>query len=234
MKTVAWFSTGVSSFISIYLTIEQIDEINYIHIEDQHLDSLRYLKECEEVLHKKINILQGTYKTVEEVCKKYQYIKGVRGAKCTDILKVKVRKQYENAQTELLRYIWGMDCTEKNRACNLEMRMPLHEHYFPLIERSLNKQDCHAILAKLNIKRPLMYDMGYQNNNCLGCVKGGMWYWNKIRVDFPQVFEARAKLEREIGASCINGIYLDELEPNRGRAQDEISQECGISCMLNL
>ena len=37
--------------------------------------------------------------------------------------------------------------------------------------------------------RPLMYDLGYPNNNCIGCVKGGMGYWNHIRKDFPEVFE---------------------------------------------
>lgn len=61
-----------------------------------------------------------------------------------------------------------------------------------------------------------------------------MGYWNKIRVDFPDVFEKRAKMERDIGASCIKGIYLDELEPDRGRMSDEIMQECSIFCQLAL
>jgi hypothetical protein len=79
-----------------------------------------------------------------------------------------------------------------------------------------------------------MYDLGYKNNNCVGCVKGGMGYWNKIRVDFPEVFKKRAELERLIGASCINGIYLDELSPDRGRIEDEIMEECSIFCQLHL
>jgi hypothetical protein len=86
----------------------------------------------------------------------------------------------------------------------------------------------------LGLKRPAMYDLGYSNNNCIGCVKGGMGYWNKIRKDFPKVFESRAKLEREIGHSCLNGVFLDELDPNRGKMEDEISTDCGIMCYLNL
>lgn len=54
----------------------------------------------------------------------------------------------------------------------------------------------------------------------------------KIRKDFPEVFEKRAKIEREIGHSCIKGVYLDELDPSRGRKQDEISEDCGIACEL--
>lgn len=78
-----------------------------------------------------------------------------------------------------------------------------------------------------------MYDLGYRNNNCIGCVKGGMGYWNKIRIDFPEVFERMAKLEREIGHSCINGIFLDELELGRGRMEDEIIPDCSVMCYLN-
>lgn len=77
-----------------------------------------------------------------------------------------------------------------------------------------------------------MYDLGYPNNNCIGCVKGGMWYWNKIRKDFPEVFKRRAKQEREIGHSCINGVYLDELDPDRGKESEEILQDCSIMCLL--
>ena len=70
-----------------------------------------------------------------------------------------------------------------------------------------------------------MYDLGYPNNNCIGCVKGGMGYWNKIRVDFPEVFERRVRQERETGRSCIKGIFLDELEPDRGNMHMEIFED---------
>ena len=77
-----------------------------------------------------------------------------------------------------------------------------------------------------------MYDLGYPNNNCIGCVKGGMGYWNKIRVDFPEVFKKRAELEREIGHSCLNGVFLDELEPDRGNMNLEVFPDCSIMCYL--
>lgn len=82
-----------------------------------------------------------------------------------------------------------------------------------------------------------MYDMGYPNNNCIGCVKGGMGYWNHIRVDFTEVFESRAKLERLVGHSILkdrngNPVYLDELEPNRGNMNMEVFPDCSIMCYL--
>lgn len=87
------------------------------------------------------------------------------------------------------------------------------------------------MVEALGLKRPKMYDMGYPNNNCVGCVKGGMGYWNKIREDFPDIFERRARQEREIGHSCIRGVFLDELDPNAGNVNTEIFPQCSFACL---
>lgn len=44
-----------------------------------------------------------------------------------------------------------------------------------------------------------MYRLGYDNANCIGCVKGGEGYWRAIREDFPEQFEATCLLQDEIG-----------------------------------
>jgi hypothetical protein len=230
---VSWFSAGVSSFIACYLERETIDKIMYIHIDDQHEDTMRFLKDCEKALGKEIKILQSPYKTVGRVIQQFRYINSPYGAKCTDVLKKRVRKEWEYGKTDLT-YVWGYDISERHRAERLQEAFPEHQHIFPLIERGLTKEDCHGLCSSLGIKRPKMYDLGYRNNNCIGCVKGGMGYWNKIRKDFPEVFAERARLEREIGASCINGVYLDELEPDRGRFDDEVLEECSIFCQMIL
>ena len=108
------------------------------------------------------------------------------------------------------------------------------KHVFPLIEKGLLKEDAHAISKQLGLKRPLMYDLGYNNNNCIGCIKGGMGYWNKIRKDFPDVFDARAKLERLVGHSIIKGVYLDELSSDAGKGQAPIVEDCNIMCQIQL
>lgn len=232
-KEVYWFSGGVSSFIAAYLRRETIDEIFYIDIADQHPDTLRFLHDCEKALNKEIKILRSSkYKSVNEVIGKRRFINSPYGALCTSELKKKVRQEWEQQQAGEMVYVWGYDSNEKKRADRLLKTMPEYEHKFPLIDEMLSKEDAHGMLERLGIKRPQMYEMGYRNNNCIGCVKGGMGYWNKIRVDFPEVFAERAKLEREIGASCIKDVYLDELEPNRGRIEDEVMEECGIMCEI--
>ena len=229
---VCWISAGVSSFVAGYLA-ENVDKYIYINIENQHPDSIRFIKDCEKALHRPIEIMESNYKSVQNVIRQFRYINGVHGAKCTQILKKRVRKEWEEAHRDYnITYVWGFDCNEKNRADSLVEAMPEFSHEFPLIDAMLSKEDAHGIVEKLGIRRPAMYDLGYNNNNCIGCVKGGMGYWNKIRVDFPEVFDRMAKLEREIGSSCINGIFLDELDPQRGRMSDEIMPDCSIMCYL--
>ena len=93
---ICWLSAGVSSFIGAYLCKDELDKAIYIHIDDQEPDTLRFIKDCEKALRMEIEIIQSKdFKTVEEVCRKYKYINGVYGAKCTMILKKKVREIWE-------------------------------------------------------------------------------------------------------------------------------------------
>lgn len=240
---VCWISAGVSSFVAGYLA-KDVDRYIYIDIADQHEDSIRFIKDCEKVLGKDIEIIRSEqYSSVNEVIRAFGVIQNPYNhyAPCTNVLKKRVRKQWEQQHAEYeITYVWGFDFNEQKRAIALNESMIEFEHEYPLIDRMLTKQDAHAIADRLGIKRPLMYDMGYQNNNCIGCVKGGMWYWNKIRKDFPDVFTSRAKLERDLGAAILkdskNGtpVFLDELDPDRGRRDEEISLDCGIMCYLNI
>lgn len=233
---VAWFSAGISSFVALYLA-KDIDEIIYTHIDDQHEDSIRFLNDVELVTGRSITILQSRYKSVDSILAR-GYIKTPYGAPCTKNLKRDVRKNWERQHPGIHTYIWGLDYSEKHRADRIIESMPNYNHEFPLIENKITKEDAHGIANRLGLKRPAMYDLGYRNNNCIGCIKGGMGYWNKIRRDFPEIFASRAAREREIGFAILkdkNGpVFLDELEPNRGNFEDEISEECGIFCQLNL
>lgn len=237
---VSWFSAGVSSAVATKLAIDEIDAVYYIHIEDQHPDTLRFVKDCEAWFGKTVTILTPRIKCVDHAMRLYPNSYGGKFAHCTKAIKTSTRKQWEheNADKEIT-YIWGMDSTEAPRADRIREIMHKFEHQFPLIDRGIGKTEAHEILRASGIKRARRYDLGYHNNNCLGCLKGGIGYWNKIRVDFPEVFAARAKLEREIGCSILNTrdkprkpLFLDELDPERGRHEGPICDDCGIMCEL--
>lgn len=233
--TVGWFSGGGSSAVAIKQVIEEVDRIVYTHIDDQHPDTLRFINDCAAWFGKPVEIIQSPYKTVEAACLAAGgrgYINGPSGAACTRTLKrlMRIQFEYELNPAIKLRYVWGMDYGERHRCERLRETMPHQEHLFPLVDRQLSKEDVHKIMNASGIKRPAMYDLGYSNNNCIGCVKGGMGYWNKIRLDFPEVFTQRAAMERKIKATCIKGVYLDELDPARGRNEKPIVEDCGIAC----
>lgn len=228
---VSWFSAGVSSAVATKLEISRIDEILFTHIDDHHSDTDRFLLDCEKWFGKKIGILRSRFSSVDAAIRAASYVNGVRGAPCTRLLKRDVRKHFESDKTNLT-YVWGLDCSEVDRANRIRESMPEQEHIFPLIDRGIDKEEAHRILMASKIKRPAMYDLGYSNNNCIGCVKGGMGYWNRIRIDFPDVFRLRAETERLVGGTAIKGIYLDELDPCAGRHSPPIVGDCGIFCEI--
>lgn len=212
---------------------KDIDEIIYTHVPNQHPDSLRFLHDCEKILDRKITILQSDmYKDVDDVIERTKCINTPYGAPCTRLLKKDVRKKWEIEHSEHHIYVWGFDCNEINRAKRTVESLSDYDHEFPLIDKGITKEQAHGIAWKLGLRQPVMYDLGYPNNNCIGCVKGGMGYWNKIRQDFPEVFKRRAKQERVINHSCIKGVFLDELEPTRGNMNLEVMGECDIICQL--
>lgn len=91
---VAWFSAGISSFIAAYLA-KDLDKIIYIDIDDQHPDSMRFVKDCEKVLGKPIEILKSPLGSVENACRMGGIMRhAISGyAPCTSLLKKRVRHE---------------------------------------------------------------------------------------------------------------------------------------------
>lgn len=109
-----------------------------------------------------------------------------------------------------------------------------------MTDAGLSKPDCLALLQDAGIEIPEMYKLGYKNNNCIGCVKGGMGYWNKIRRDFPEVFARMAIVERTVDHTILKEtkdkksipVFLDELDPERGNIDEEVDIECSFFCAM--
>jgi hypothetical protein len=233
---VSWFSAGVSSAVATKIALQKYPDllIIYQHINDQHPDTLRFVNDCEKWFERPVLRMQGKYKTVDEAVRGSGFLVSAYGAGCTRLLKRRLRMDWEAENPSRHTYIWGFDANEDDRAQNRMAEMPKHDHAFPLVEHGLDKKTVHGIIEVAGIKRPAMYDMGYPNNNCIGCVKGGAGYWQKIKKDFPDVFQSRAKLERVIGRSILRrnkeSVFLDELPDDFGRDMKIIVPECGFFC----
>jgi 3'-phosphoadenosine 5'-phosphosulfate sulfotransferase (PAPS reductase)/FAD synthetase len=237
-RIISWFSCGAASAIATKLAITESKspvEVIYCHVKEEHPDNLRFMSDCEKWFGQKINVIQNEkYNgSIYEVFNKNKYIVGVAGAPCTRLLKKEMRKKFEKPGD---RQVFGYTAEEQYRVDRFIDANNDVNIWCPLIDEGLKKEDCLAMLENANIELPMMYKLGYHNNNCIGCVKGGAGYWNKIRVDFPEHFDRMAKLERNIGA-CISKhrgerVYLDELPKDAGDYPKEQNIECSIFCQM--
>lgn len=238
-RTVAWFSAGAPSAVMAKLLVAAKTPnlvIAYCDTGSEHEDAARFITEAEAWFGHPVERLRSDkYTDIWDVFTKRRFLNSPAGALCTVELKKKVRFAFQ--QPDDLQ-AFGYSFEEQARADRFRQLNPEVELLTPLIERGLSKSDCLAIIDRAGIEVPAMYRLGYSNANCVGCVKGGIGYWNKIRVDFPAVFARMAATERDIGASCLREtvggksvpLFLDELDPKRGRMSDEPSMDCSLLC----
>lgn len=231
MNVVCWWSGGLTSAVAGKLAKEKFKTVKFVFIETggHHSDTQRFKSDCEKWYGCEIEtIQQGKYKDHIDCVQTLRYINSPRGAECTRTLKRYVREKWEKSEN-IDAYVWGFDSSEQVRADRILTTSPKYSHHFPLIENNLTKQMCAGIVSDSGIELPEMYKLGFHNNNCVGCVKGGMAYWNLIRKHFPENFDRMAKAERIVGASCLKRYYLDELPVDAGRGKPPIVAACGAT-----
>jgi len=234
-RIVCWFSCGAASAVATKLAIAENAGklplvIAYTEVIEEHPDNKRFLAECEKWFGQDIVILGNDYykRSIYETFKTSAM--NIRGAApCTRVLKKQVRERYEQVGD---RQVFGYTAEEQQRYDRFIDANNEVDVWVPLIDKGLNKVDCLAMLQNAGIDLPEMYKLGYLNNNCIGCVKGGMGYWNKIRVDFPEQFDRMAKLERFKKQTIFKDRYLDELKPTDGNYPQEPDIECSIFCQM--
>lgn len=233
-KVICWFSCGVTSAVAARLALSEFKNsevlIYFIETGQEHPDSMRFLHDCERWFDHEIKIVRSShYSSAWDVWENTKFLNGPTGARCTLELKKKVRWSIEDELGTWSSQVFGFDATERKRAVRFTEQYPKAKAVYPLINHCLTKSECMAILKSAGIEIPAMYSLGFPNNNCIGCVKGGMGYWNLVRKEFPDTFNRMAKLERTIGHSCINGTYLDELPENLGKLP-VIVPSCSLFC----
>lgn len=239
-RIVCRFSCGAASAVATKLALKEYGHdnvvITYSDPGSEHEDNVRFLKDCEKWFEHEIIVLKSEeYKDTWDVWDKQGFIVSKHGAPCTGMLKREPTYGFARPDDIL---VFGYTVEEKIRANEFRKQNFEITLLTPLIDVNLSKNDCLAIISEAKIELPIMYLLGYRNNNCVGCPKGGMGYWNKIRVDFPEVFERMAALQRKLGKGSgfwrerDTGvrITLDDLDPQRGHLLKEPNIECSLVC----
>lgn len=241
-RVVCWFSCGAASAVATYLALKKYGDrvtIANIYIKNEHEDNARFLADCERWFGREIVTLRNEkFKgDVDAVIDSKTFIRGPHGAECTAQLKKKPRYDFQRPDDL---HVFGYTCEtrERERARRAVEANPEILFEFPLIDAMLTKQDCFAMINEVGIKLPAMYEMGFDNNNCIGCVKASSpRYWNRIRQHFPEVFARRAQQERRVNyALCRVGgapVFLDEL-PGTAVEDDGVDLSCSLLCHIAL
>jgi hypothetical protein len=229
---------GVNSAVMAYLVLQEDPDAIPIHCDlgaSVHPDSHRFINDLEEWYGKPIIRVASTeFVTVDEVFEKRKYLSGIDGAPCTGAMKIVPRMNYQLPSDV---HYWGYaaDGLDAKRFYNMQERYPLLHQKAPLIEYKMFKKDTHEFLRKHGVKRPVVYDIGMPNGNCLGCVKAtSPNYWALIRKHFPDVFARRADQSRRFGARLtrIKGqrIFIDEIPADWPTEVKGNFGGCGFHC----
>lgn len=207
-RIVCQFSCGAASAVATKLALAEYGathdvEIVNAFLANEHEDNRRFAQDCERWFGQPITVLRDEKYGADalEVFRRERYMKGRKGAPCTKILKRRLLDSWKQAGDVM---VLGYTAEETERLEDFRERNPDRPVIAPLVERGLAKEDCKAMIQRAGIELPFMYRLGYENANCIGCVKGGEGYFRAIREDFPEQFEALCRIQDDLGP----GSYL--------------------------
>lgn len=237
-----WFSCGAASAVAAKKTVEKYASTHEVRIinnpvAEEDPDNRRFLCDVENWVGVEIEYaINSKFPSCScvDVWEKRRFMSGPQGAPCTSELKKKARQQWE-ALNHPDWHVLGFTYDELNR--HERFVMTERDNVLPvLIDEGITKAQCFQIIKDAGIALPSVYQRGYPNANCIGCVKAtSATYWNHVRKTDPEVFEQRARQSRDIGCKLVRWkgkrMFLDELPADAiGRKMKNMDFECGIFC----
>lgn len=239
-RVVVWFSCGAASACAAKLAVAKYGHENthvvYCNtLATEHPDNVRFLADVGRWLEHPIEIIGSEkYASIDEVFEKERYMAGIKGARCTVEMKKIPRFEYQEYGDT---HIFGLTADEGKRIKRFVENNPDLKLDWILRDQAVTKAECYKLLTDGGIALPVMYSLGFKNNNCIGCVKAtSAKYWDLVRRHFPVVFWRRAKQSRDLGVRLVryHGVrmFLDELpDPITDKTPEE-DIECGPICLV--
>jgi 3'-phosphoadenosine 5'-phosphosulfate sulfotransferase (PAPS reductase)/FAD synthetase len=231
-RIISWFSCGAASALATKLTPKSIPV--YCDTGAEHPDNKRFLRDCEKWFGRKVVKLRSDqYVDTWDVWTKERYLSGIHGAPCTRTLKIGPRLEYQRP-TDIHVFGYTYDGADRKRARAFRTNYPELTVQTPLIQRYVTKAECLAIVKRAGIQLPILYGLGFQNNNCMPCVKASApGYWALVRKEFPDKFQRMVKLSRELDVrlTIIKGerCFIDEI-PLDYPTTNPIVPSCDFLC----
>ena len=238
-RILSWFSCGAASAVATKMKIDQgYGEVLpvYCHTGSEHPDNARFMAECENWFGCSVYLISsGKYQDTWDVWEKRKYLAGIDGAPCTTELKIVPRLAFQRPD-DVHVFGYTADGPDVKRADRLRMNYPEMLIETPLIDAGLTKQAVLAMIERAGIALPPMYAMGFQNNNCVPCVKAtSPAYWALVRKQFPAEFERMVELSRRLDVRLARlsdeRVFIDEI-PADHPTTNPIVPSCDFLCHL--
>jgi 3'-phosphoadenosine 5'-phosphosulfate sulfotransferase (PAPS reductase)/FAD synthetase len=241
-RVVSYFSAGAASAVATKLALAHFPaaEVAVVRciVPNEHEDNARFAADCAAWFGQPIiEIRSADYADCWDVWERRRFLNGIAGAPCTLEMKKRPRQDFER-EWRPDASVFGFTMEEGKRAKRFQAQNPEVRMLAPLIRAGLSKQDCMGMLARAGIQIPVMYGLGFANNNCRTCVKArSPGYWSLVRKCFPEDFARMAALSRDIGwtpcrASDDTPIWLDELPADQVPQDDSPNIECSLLCAI--
>jgi 3'-phosphoadenosine 5'-phosphosulfate sulfotransferase (PAPS reductase)/FAD synthetase len=237
-RTIVWFSRGAASAIAWMLTRRESPDCLAVHCATaaEHPDSDRFGREWSQRMGASVVTLRSEeYADTWDVWERTRWLAGVNGARCTGELKVAPRIAFQRPGDV---HVFGYTAD----AADVKRAERLRETYFemdirtPLIDAGLTKQAVLAMVEREGVALPAMYGLGYQNNNCIPCVKAtSPDYWALVRKTHPAEFARMAELSRRLNVRLCRihdeRRFIDEI-PDHWPTTSPIVPACDFLCQI--
>jgi 3'-phosphoadenosine 5'-phosphosulfate sulfotransferase (PAPS reductase)/FAD synthetase len=238
LRHISWFSCGAASAVATKLALREHENVVVAYCETgaEHEDNARFMADCEAWFGASVTRLRSDeYADTWDVWERTRWLAGINGARCTTELKVAPRLAFQRPH-DVHVFGYTADAPDAARATRLRENYPEMSIVTPLIDRGITKQACLSMIKSAGITLPPLYALGFQNNNCLPCVKAtSPAYWALVRKHFPEKFDRMAKLARELDVRLcrIDGerAFIDEI-PADQPTTNPIQPSCDFLCHI--
>lgn len=233
-RSIVWFSCGAASAVASWLTPH--GQLVYCETGAEHEDNERFLREVEDWLGRGVTRLRSEeYADTWDVWEKTRWLSGVKGARCTVEMKVVPRLEFQRPD-DIHVFGYTADGPDITRADKLRANYPELTIETPLIDKGITKAACLAMIERAGIQVPVMYGLGFHNNNCIPCVKAtSPDYWALVRREFPDQFKRMVTLSHALNVRLCRiedeRRFIDEI-PDDWPTTNPIVPACDFLCAI--
>lgn len=236
MANIVALSGGESSAAVAVLMAAETPTLYFNDTRWEHPDLYRYLNDIANYLGLPL-VNDSDGRDPAQVARDQHMLPNNRAPICSRILKAERLQRYAKPGDTVC---FGIGAHEIHRAGRiLAVYAPRGINpRFPLIEKNIDAQGARAIMAETGIRRPELYALGFEHNNCSGgCVRQGARQWRHLLRVSPEVYAEREALEAEFSPhTYLKGISLAALrkieESQLGLFETGWGGECIGACMF--